>query len=225
MQKKIDKLNKEENDEYDIAGYHMIAVSTPNSGIDSFQGESPKVAKVLHKETEMYTMRENIRRSSREMILVYLITIFEEFLSNVLKNLFMKRPEILKSSEKKVSYQEAFQCKTLNELLKHISEKEVKDLIGYDIEEFGKYLSKTHHLDLTKHKEWKQFKEFFYRRHAIIHNYGFPDSKYIFKTGYKGNKDAWLETDKRYLDNAFRIFKEYSIGIAIFFWNKHPNGI
>lgn len=148
MQKKIDKLNKEENDEYDIAGYHMIAVSTPNSGIDSFQGESPKVAKVLHKETEMYTMRENIRRSSREMILVYLITIFEEFLSNVLKNLFMKRPEILKSSEKKVSYQEAFQCKTLNELLKHISEKEVKDLIGYDIEEFGKYLSKTHHLDL-----------------------------------------------------------------------------
>jgi hypothetical protein len=149
------------------------------------------------------------------MILVYPITIFEEFLSNVLKNLFTKRPEILKSSEKKVSYQEAFQCKTLNELVKHISEKEVKEKIGYDIEYLAEYLSDKFGLDLRKLKDWKQFKEFFYRRHAIIHNYGFPDSKYILKTEYRGNKDEWLETDKQYLDNAFRIFAEYSIGIAI----------
>jgi hypothetical protein len=32
-----------------------------------------------------------------------------------------------------------------------------------------------------------------------------------------------LETDKQYLDNAFRIFAEYSIGIAIFCGDKFPN--
>jgi hypothetical protein len=34
MQKKIDELNNEEKDEYDVAGLHMIALSTPNSGIE-----------------------------------------------------------------------------------------------------------------------------------------------------------------------------------------------
>jgi hypothetical protein len=215
MRKKIGKLNKEEKDEYEAAGLHMIALSTPNSDIDSFHAELPRVAKVIVEETEMYTMRENIRRSSLEMILVYLITIFEEFLSNVLKSLFTKRPEILKSSKKNISYEEAFQYTNLNDLLKYISEKEVKEKIGYDIDDLAEYLSDKFGFDLRKLKDWKQFREFFYRRHAIIHNYGFPDSKYILKTEYRGNKDEWLETDKQYLDNAFRIFAEYSIGIAI----------
>ena len=89
---------------------------------------------MIHKETEMYNHRENVRRAYKEMLLVYLIIIFEEFLTNILISLYRKRPELLKSSQKSIKYEEAFQYDNLAELLGAISQREIESEINSDID-------------------------------------------------------------------------------------------
>ena len=75
---------------------------TDRDAITAASIRSPKVIHMIHKETEMYNHRENVRRAYKEMLLVYLIIIFEEFLTNILISLYRKRPELLKSSQKSI---------------------------------------------------------------------------------------------------------------------------
>ena len=171
---------------------------TERDAIVAMNIQSPKTVIMIHKETEMYNHRENIRMASKEMILVYLIIVFEEFLTNLLASLFRKRPESLKYSQKSISYEEAFQYDSLSDLLGAISRREVDTEINSGIDNLGKYLSDKFRLMLHKRSDWKQFKEYFYRRNIITHNYGYPNATYIQKTGFKGPID-WLEVDNNYL--------------------------
>ena len=41
----------------------------------------------------------------------------------------------------------------------------------------------------------------FYRRNIVVHNYGFPDAKFIKETKFRGKKDEWLEIDEHYCCN------------------------
>jgi hypothetical protein len=54
----------------------------------------------------MYHNREHIRRASKEMMLVYLIIIFEEFLTNLMRSLFRKRHDMFRFSTRGVLYGE-----------------------------------------------------------------------------------------------------------------------
>jgi|SRR5215217_9308279 hypothetical protein len=84
-----------------------------------------------------------------------------------------------------------------------------------------KRLEKRFHLNLDKRKDWPKFKEFFYRRHIIVHNYGIPDAKYIEKTKFKGEKNDWLEIDITYINEAFSTFENYANKISHFFAKKY----
>jgi hypothetical protein len=218
---KVAELTGKARSEYDRIGLEMLALSSQSIDIDNVPIEHNRVAKLMEEETEMYNHREHVRRSSKEMILVYLIIIFEEFLNNLLSTLFRKRPEILKSSQKNITFEEVVQYADLHELLKGISKKEAQSKINLDIDELGKYLHKMFKLNLEQRRDWNQFKEFFYRRHVIVHNYGYPDSIYIAKTKYKGQGDEWLEISNEYLEKGFSIFEKYSNQIATFFDRKY----
>ena len=198
---------------------NKIQRPTDRDAITATSIQSPKVIHMIHKETEMYNHRENVRRAYKEMLLVYLIVIFEEFLTNILISLYRKRPELLKSSQKSIKYEEAFQYDNLAELLGAISQREIESEISSDIDKLGKYFSDKFRLMLNKRGDWKQFKEYFYRRNIIVHNYGFPNPTYVQKTGYKGPQD-WLEIDNRYLEQAFGNFESYSFEIHRFFIGK-----
>jgi hypothetical protein len=88
-------LNEEEKKEYGFDGSLSIS-----SGSE-YRTSNPKIAKLLAEDTARYGHREHIRRASKESMFVYLVIIFEEFLSNLLSALFVKRNEILKGSGKK----------------------------------------------------------------------------------------------------------------------------
>ena len=221
MDQKVAKLPKKAKSEYDSIGMEMLALYDESIEADDLNIEHPIVAKTILEETKMYNDREHIRRSSKEMILIYLIIVFEEFLANLLSSLFRKRPEILKSSQKSIAYQEAFQHIDLYELLKVTSKIEARSVIDLDIDKLGEYLNKKFKFSLNQRTDWDQFKEFFYRRHVIVHNYGYPDSIYIAKVKNKVNEDEWLETDNTYLAKAFDLFEKYSNHISAFFDKKY----
>lgn len=221
MDQRVAKLPTKAKSEYDSLGMEIVASSHQSIETDNLNIEDPIVDKVMLEETKLYNHREHIRRSSKEMILIYLITIFEEFLDNLLSSHSRKRPEILKSSRRSITYQEAFQYADLNELLKAGSKREARSVIDLDVDKLGKYLSTKFKLNLNQRRDWDQFKEFFYRRHIIVHNYGYSDSIYIAKIKRKVHDDEWLEIDNTYLAKAFDIFEKYSNYISGFFDKKY----
>lgn len=221
MDQRVAKLPTKAKSEYDSLGMEIVASSHQSIETDNLNIEDPIVAKVMLEETKLYNHREHIRRSSKEMILIYLITIFEEFLDNLLSSLFRKRAEILRSSRRSITYQEAFQYADLNELLKAGSKREARSVIDMDVDKLGKYLSTKFKLNLNQRRDWDQFKEFFYRRHIIVHNYGYPDSIYIANIKWEVYDDEWLEIDNTYLVKAFDIFEKYSNYISGFFDKKY----
>jgi hypothetical protein len=222
MDQKVAKLPKKAKSEYDSIGMEIVASSHQSIETDDLNIEYPMVAKIMLEETKVYNHRQHIIRSSKEMIFIYLIIIFEEFLANVLSTLFRKRPQILKSSQKSITYQEAFQHVDLYELLKAVSKREAGSAIDLDIDKLSVYLSKKFKFSLNQRTDWDQFKEFFYRRHVIVHNYGYPDPIYIAKVKHKVHEDEWLETDNTYLAKAFDIFEKYSKHISAYFDKKYP---
>lgn len=218
---KLKTLSEEEKAEYQRYGQAIKDVYHNPEAKDYFiKGKA--LGKVLDEEEEMYVHREDVRRGSSEMILIYLIIIFEEFITNVLISLFRKRPEILRSSKNGISYPEAFRYNTIGDLLNAIGDKVVESQVGSDIEDLGVYLKSTLKLDVTKRDDWKQFKEYFYRRHMIVHSYGDPDPKYIVKTGYSGPLD-WMEVSKEYLEQGFTIFESYLDALTDEFSEKFIN--
>ncbi len=216
MDQRVAKLPEKAKSEYDSLGMEILASSHESIETDNLDIEDPIVAKVMLEETKLYNHREHIRRSSKEMILIYLITIFEEFLDDLLSSLFRKRPEILKSSRMSITYQA-----DLYDLLKVGSKREARSVIDLDVDKLGKYLSTRFKLNLNQRRDWDQFKEFFYRRHIIVHNYGYPDSIYIAKIKRKVHEDEWLEIENTYLAKAFDIFEKYSKYISGFFDKKY----
>lgn len=178
-----------------------------------------KLAEILAGHIDMFIFSKRFNMFIREMSLVYLITEFEQYLGKTLRITFLKKPEILKSSKKQISYEELFTFRELEDLKEKILEREINSIINQDIDDINNYLDDHFGLDLSKLQDWKKFKECFYRRNILIHNNCYPNEIYRKKTGYKG-KRARLSITKRYLFRGIRSFDVYSKSIRDFFTKK-----
>ena len=126
--------------------------------------------------------KKNIESFVKEMSIIYLITTLEEFLKNVLKEIFRTRGDILKSS-KTITYEEIINLKSYDMILERITEKKAQDIIDQDIQDIGKILLDDFGFPIINDKNWLSFIEVYYRRHVLVHNNGDPDDKYKLKTG------------------------------------------
>jgi len=140
-----------------------------------------------------------------EMLLVDLITKFNEFLKDTLKIAFSIDPQT-KDSWKTMSLEK--------------QETQVFHFVEDDIKEMAIKIRKFFKLDLKQETDWKDFAEYTYRRHVFIHNRGFPSDKYKKRTGYSG-PETKLSIDKNYVEKGIILFKRYSDLIEEFFIEKH----
>lgn len=164
-------------------------------------------------------LSKNFSSFVRNMSLVYIITIFERFLGEILRITFKGKPEILKSYQKQISYDELLTYNDFNEILQIIIEKEIRSLFMKDIEEINKYFKDKFNLDLSQFTDWMQFTERFYRRNILIHNKGQINEVYIQKTSYEG-KDLKLDVTENYLNRSIKLFYEVSLKVSEHFFTK-----
>lgn len=180
----------------------------------------------------------------RDMSLVYLIAVFENFLQNVLTISFRKKPETLKTCQKNLNYEELLKFNDMNAIKEGIIEKETM-IVNEDIEVIREYFKKKFSIDISKFKDedieeiqaftkrrlgidiskafdWHNFKERFYRRNVIIHNLGIPNKLYRQKTGYKGGNEV-LKVSMEYLIESLSLFSQISMQIGIAFEEKMKN--
>jgi len=155
----------------------------------------------------------------REMSLVYLIAEFESFLESILKISFQKKPAILASCQKSITFEELAKFKDMNDAKQQIMEKEVSSIINRDIEDINRYFEQKFNTELSQFTNWKKFKERFYRRNIIIHRSGRTDKIYRLKSGYKG-KDKQITVSQNYLKDSIKLLGNMGLKISEHFYNK-----
>jgi hypothetical protein len=194
----------------------LMTLSQQEASKRSIKIKSKKVSRLVINKFINALQASMINEFIREMSLVYIITVFEQYLSDVLKFTLKVKPEIMKSSKKQITYEELFSFKDFDKIKEKIAEREINSIISQDIENVNSNLKKRFNLNLSNNQYWSKFKEYFYRRHIIIHNNGCPDEKYRTKTGYKG-KQKKLSITKHYLSTGIKLFEDYSKTIHGFF--------
>ena len=176
----------------------------------------------------------------RNMSLVYLIAVFENFLQRVLLISFRKKPETLRTCQKNLNYEELLKYSNIDEVREGIIEKEIT-MVNEDIEDIRKYIKKKFGIEISQFVEesekiqqytkmklgieiskafsWNEFKERFYRRNLLIHNSGMPNKLYRQKTGYKG-ENVRLNVSMEYLIESISLFSQISMNTGLAFEEK-----
>jgi hypothetical protein len=177
----------------------------------------------------------------REMSLVYLVAVFENYLQKILTFSFREKPEALKTCQKNLSYEELMKFSDVNSIREAIIEKEIM-IVNEDIEEIREYIKRKFGTDISQIDEksskqildyvktalklekcepvnWDNFKERFYRRNIIVHNLGMPNKLYRQKTGYQGKNEV-LKVSMAYLLESLSLFCQISINIGLAFEKK-----
>jgi hypothetical protein len=107
----------------------------------------------------------------------------------------------------------------MDEILERVVQDEVSIIFRKEIEDLNKDYMEFAKFDLSKNTDWKNFKEFFYRRNIILHNNGIVNSTYREKTGSTSG-NVHLSVDENYLSKAITMFENCSKIVAKHFKNK-----
>ena len=211
--KNEDKLNEihsqmTKTDKKEYSRYIQWRLS-PIAKQQRFTTTSKLLAKLLDNQLDLDIKHNRFHMFIKEMSVVYLIVEFEGFLENIMKIVFSINPQILKASDETIRFSEILAVKDYGSLVNIMISKKIKNLINSDIEDIFRYLNKQFKIDLTKEKDYVQFKERFYRRHIIIHNNLYPDEQYRSKSGYTG-KDTRLQINDYYLKRSISLYKRYA---------------
>lgn len=146
--------------------------NTPMTSLDALQLQSVKDGLYLSEKPEFLN----------EMILVYIITIFKEYLKSVLEKIFFICPELKIEPNQQISIPDKF-----SKILKLF-----KNNLNYDLEE--------------QISEWNLIKEMRNRRNRLIHYKGIPDKNYNDDTGHVGFDR--LITDIEYVKNSLKTIRK-----------------
>jgi len=152
----------------------------------------------------------------RNMFLVYLVTEFESFLSEILSVLYKKNPELL-IKEDSIKYSDLKKFTSIAEIIDFMIDEKAKikgnnyKIINQNIDEIKNYFLNNFGIDFSKSVDWKVFRERFYRRNIIVHNSGFADDYYRDKTGEKIKGE--LEISEEYIQTTLEIFEYLATSI------------
>lgn len=162
-----------------------------------------------------------------EVMIVGLISSYDFMLSRLLTSVFTQKPEIVLTSNRKISYSELITYTSLDDARKAIIEKEVESIgreshhAQFEIMEsnFGMTLRK----DLTM---WPRFVELCERRNLLTHTGGIVSQQYLTncdnsKYDTKGiDVGQRLVVDPNYFRSAVKIVFEIGVKLGYVLWRK-----
>lgn len=113
-------------------------------------------------------------------LLISLLAQYDAYLGRLLRAVFVRKPEILNGSDKKISFETLSQFASLEAAREHILEKEVEAILRSSHSDQFKWMEKSFDLPLTKDlQSWPTFVELTERRNLFVHTDGVVSSQYI----------------------------------------------
>jgi hypothetical protein len=161
------------------------------------------------------------------LFMLGLISAYDVFLSNLIRTILLKKPEILSSSEKNFSFKDLLEIGSIEAARERMIEKEVETVIRSSHAAQIRSLEKTLSMTLTKDlKIWPDFIEICERRNLITHTGGIISSQYISVCKEHGvdvsarSVGDELTIDQKYYVHAVSVILEMGIKLTQVIWRK-----
>ena len=140
----------------------------------------------------------------RNMSLVYIVTLYENYVQSVLEISFNNWPSSL-GKDKSISFEQLNKCRDISEARRLVVSRAASEIMHEGIEDVDVFIEKRWGVKMSSSPEWIDFVERFYRRNIIIHNNGMPNDIYKSRTGYTG-PDERLDVSSDYLKATIELF-------------------
>ena len=135
-----------------------------------------KVSALSRQNYHLNTSRKLLPRS----FLVSLISQYDAYLGSLIRVIFYKKPEILNSSEKNLTFSQLVGFSTVDDARRFIVEKEIEAVIRESHIEQIRWLEKKLDMPLTKGLDiWPAFVEITERRNLFVHTDGIVSEQYL----------------------------------------------
>ena len=161
-------------------------------------------------------------------LLVSLISQYDAYLGRLLRTIFLRRPEILNASEKKISFDALSQFPSIDSAREYILEKEVEAILRSSHSDQFKWMESTFGLPLTKGlASWPAFIELTERRNLFVHTDGVVSSQYIavcklYKCAIEEDvkEGTRLDVPQKYFRAAHSCIYEIGTKLGHVLWRK-----
>lgn len=213
---KFEDFNKEKN----------IVQNKDEKGI-SYQLKTEDLTKFkrLRKRIDSIDLSERI---IPESFFVSLICHYDSFLGDLIRVLFLIKPEVLNSSEKKLTFSELLQFNNLENAREYIIEKEIDSIMRESHSVQFDWLENKFKIKLREElPSWPIFIELTERRNLYVHCNGLVSSQYLsicaqnkVRFEKEVNVGDRLEIDPEYFKGAYHTLFEIGVKLANVLWRK-----
>jgi len=163
-----------------------------------------------------------------QTFLVALVSQYDSFLGGLLRCLYRSKPEMLRQSEKTLTYAQLFEFSDMEEAKESILEKEIETLLRDSHHEQFAVMGRRFDIPLTTGLPiWPVFIELTQRRNLFVHCDGKVTAQYLkicdeykVKYGARPSLGNRLDVDTKYFNQAHACVYEIGVKLAHVLWRK-----
>ncbi len=159
--------------------------------------------------------------------IVSLVSLFDAYIGNLIRAIYMIQPERLNGSEKNLSFSKLSELGTIEDAKEYLIEKEVECVLRENHTKQFKWLEDKLDVTLTNLPSWNTFIEVTERRNLFVHCNGVISSQYISicKQNMVPLDDSHkvgeaLDVNEEYFNNAYRCIFEIGVKLSQVIWRK-----
>ncbi|GAB2652670.1 hypothetical protein GCM10027088_33430 [Nocardia goodfellowii] len=179
---KRDALKKAGASEDEISEARDLLRSQLQAQLDELTGRPDYFAK-YGSVWSTITRRNSGVRILRSSLLINIVSDFEVLISGLVRAVIETRPEILRSSERRFTYQDIESFVTITEFRRHCGERVAEDLLRGSFNDWMDWLAKRHKIEVVGVTDCPvSLVEVFQRRHLLVHAGGVVNAIYLSNT-------------------------------------------
>lgn len=160
---------------------------------------------------------------------VAMVSLYDAYLADLIECAYLVKPELLNASDKEFSFSDIISYGTIDDLKKHVIEKDVESIIRESHIEQFKILSKKFNVTLAKDlPSLDDFIEITERRNLFVHTNGKVSSQYLKNCKCRpfDHKDEDVQIGEellaspKYVKHCFEILFEIGVKLGQVLWRK-----
>lgn len=128
------------------------------------------------------SLPRKLNRLLYHQLLVFLVTIFETFIADVLLVVFHREPRCL-STGKTISWERIIEPGNYESVIDYFASEKVADILSGDWYKIADESNNLFNIDLSDDIDGRSVTEIFEIRHAVVHNVALADQRFISKVG------------------------------------------
>lgn len=117
-----------------------------------------------------------------EILLVRHVENYLNFLSSLLRVIFVSRPEVLRSAEK-IDLETVFRHSSIDDLVRTVAERKVESLSYSSFGDLATYFEEKFHIDLVQSDDLRTVVEAIETRNISVHNRCVVNQRFVTRTG------------------------------------------